>query len=156
MKKKIGWVIFIAIFVGLDQWSKHWIEGNFAPHQSHEIMPFWAIYPTRNFGVSFSLFSNLGPLVLVFISFIICLFIIYLWRQARKTDYLLHLGFALILSGAIGNLIDRALFGYVIDFIQFHTQTWSFAIFNLADSFITCGAIAILLHELNEYRKSKH
>ena len=59
-----------------------------------------------------------------------------------------HLGYALIIAGAIGNLIDGLLLGYVIDYVLFHLPNWSFAVFNLADSFITIGAAAIILDEL--------
>ena len=54
----------------------------------------------------------------------------------------------MIIAGALGNLVDRLLFGYVIDYILFHTDNWSFAVFNLADSLITIGAGAIVLDEL--------
>ena len=57
-------------------------------------------------------------------------------------------GYALIIAGAIGNLVDRLLFGYVIDYVLFYTATWSFAVFNLADSFITIGAGLVILDEL--------
>jgi signal peptidase II len=57
-----------------------------------------------------------------------------LWRRTPPTA-IAHLGFALIIGGALGNLVDRAVYGHVVDYILFHTSTWSFAVFNLADSF---------------------
>ena len=60
------------------------------------------------------------------------------------------------MGGAIGNLVDRVLLGYVVDFILFHTPVWSFAIFNLADSFITIGAAAIIMDELVLMRRKEH
>ena len=57
-------------------------------------------------------------------------------------------GYALIIAGALGNLIDRFAYGHVVDFILFYTQTWSFAVFNMADSFITIGAGLVILDEL--------
>ncbi len=63
------------------------------------------------------------------------------------------IGFALIVGGAVGNLIDRAVYGHVIDYILFHTPVWSFAVFNLADAFITVGAVAVLLEEFLGWRR---
>ena len=82
-------------------------------------------------------------------------FVIWLWRQTPKARGLAHAGYAFIIAGAFGNLIDRALFGYVIDYILFYTETWSFAVFNLADSFITIGAGLVVLDELLLLRRPK-
>ena len=75
-------------------------------------------------------------------------FVLYLWRRTAKDRWLAHLGYALIIAGAIGNLVDRFTYGHVIDYILFHTETWSFAVFNLADSFITVGAGCVILDEM--------
>ena len=80
-------------------------------------------------------------------------FVIWLWRQTPKARGIAHAGYALIIAGALGNLIDRFLFGYVIDYSLFYTETWSFAVFNLADSFITIGAGLVILDEVLMYRK---
>ena len=61
----------------------------------------------------------------------------------------------MIIAGAIGNLIDRFLHGYVIDYVLFYTETWSFAVFNLADSFITLGAASIVIDEILHARRVK-
>jgi signal peptidase II len=66
-----------------------------------------------------------------------------------------RLGFALIVGGAIGNLIDRVTLGYVIDYFLFHTSTWSFAVFNLADAFITVGAGLVVLQEVLDWRRER-
>jgi hypothetical protein len=66
-----------------------------------------------------------------------------------------RIGFALVLSGAFGNLIDRVWLGYVVDYVLFHLPNWSFAIFNLADAFITVGAILIVLEEFIGWRREK-
>ena len=64
-------------------------------------------------------------------------------------------GFALIIGGAAGNVIDRVVHGHVIDYILFHTPVWSFAIFNLADAFITVGAIMVVLEEFLGWRRDR-
>jgi signal peptidase II len=66
-----------------------------------------------------------------------------------------RIGFCLIIGGAIGNLIDRAVYGHVIDYIFFHTPVWSFAVFNLADAFISVGAFVVVLDEFLNWRSEK-
>jgi signal peptidase II len=80
-------------------------------------------------------------------------FVLWLWRRTSKDRFFAHLGYAMIIAGALGNLVDRLIFGYVIDYVLFHTATWSFAVFNLADSFITIGAGAIILDEILHMKK---
>ena len=75
-------------------------------------------------------------------------------RKAFKKLWNDRRGNALIIAGALGNLVDRLIFGYVIDYILFYTETWSFAVFNLADTFITIGAGAIILDELLHAKKA--
>jgi signal peptidase II len=81
--------------------------------------------------------------------------VLWLWRRTSKERWLAHLGFALIIAGALGNLVDRFLYGHVIDYVLFHTETWSFAVFNLADSFISVGAVAVILDEMFLPKRAK-
>ena len=73
---------------------------------------------------------------------------LYLASRTTREQVLARIGFALIVGGALGNLIDRAVHGHVIDYILFHTPVWSFAVFNLADAFITVGAVLVVADEL--------
>jgi signal peptidase II len=107
-----------------------------------------ALYRTYNLGVAFSMLSGMDGWLIVGMRLVIVAFVIWLWRRSAKDRWLAHLGFALIIAGALGNLVDRFLYGHVIDYILFHTDTWSFAVFNLADSFISVGAAAVILDEL--------
>jgi signal peptidase II len=79
-------------------------------------------------------------------------FILWWWRNAGRTAALMHLGFAMIVAGAIGNIVDRFIYGHVVDYVLFHTATWSFAVFNLADSLITVGAVVVGFSELFLHR----
>jgi signal peptidase II len=78
----------------------------------------------------------------------ISVFIIWLWSKSEPHQRWARLGYACVLGGAAGNLIDRVVLGHVVDFILVHTQSWSFAVFNFADSFITIGAALIILDEV--------
>jgi signal peptidase II len=79
--------------------------------------------------------------------------VLYLATRTPAAHVLARIGFALIIGGAVGNLIDRAVYGHVIDYILFHTPVWSFAVFNLADAFISVGAALIVFDELIGWRR---
>jgi signal peptidase II len=81
--------------------------------------------------------------------------VLFLWSRSPKDQVWAQLGYAFVVGGAVGNLIDRLRFGHVVDFILFHTPNWSFAVFNFADSFITIGAALIVLQELLDMRANR-
>jgi signal peptidase II len=112
-----------------------------------EVIPFLALYRTYNTGIAFSMLSSFGDVGLIVVSLAVIAFVLYLASRSTDDQILSRVGFALVIGGAIGNLIDRAVYGHVIDYILFHTPVWSFAIFNLADAFITVGAALVLLEE---------
>jgi len=147
------------LFVALDQFSKYWIVHNMAEEQEWPLLPFLSFYRTRNTGIAFSMLSSFSDIGLIILIFAIILFIFYLfWRQNRR-DRLACFGYLLIIGGALGNLLDRIRLHYVVDFILFHLGSWSFAVFNLADSFITFGAIFIFLGEFlktDSWKNAKH
>ncbi|EFL89782.1 signal peptidase II [Ahrensia sp. R2A130] len=147
--------IFIAILAAIDQLSKTWVERTLPFQEVVEVFPFFSLYRTHNTGIAFSMLDSFGPMFLVLLSVVIIIFMGWLWRQTAKQDYFAHLGFALVMAGAIGNLIDRANLGYVVDFFLVHTDSWAFAVFNVADSYITCGAIAIILQEFLNWRRNR-
>jgi signal peptidase II len=138
----------IALLVALDQFVKWLVERTLPLHGKVDVLPSLALYRTHNDGIAFSLLSGLGDNLLIVITIAIIGFVTWLWARSTPSRWLSQFGFVLIISGAIGNLIDRAMNGYVIDYILFYVQSWSFAVFNLADSFITIGAAAIIVDEL--------
>lgn len=141
--------------VALDQWIKTLVEARLAMHEQIDILPFFALFRTYNTGVAFSMFSEAGDLPLIVLSVVVIAFVLYLASRSHPGQAFARLGFALIIGGAIGNLIDRSLLGYVIDYFLFHTPVWSFAIFNLADAAITVGAGLIILDELLAWRRDR-
>ena len=140
--------ILVLSLVGLDQLTKWLAETHLPFHQSVEVVPYFSLYLTYNTGVAFSLLSQVGSGGLIALTLVIIAIMLYLWYRVPAGQQLASLGFALVISGAVGNLIDRLTQGHVIDFFLFHTQTWAFAVFNVADSFITMGAVAIIIDEL--------
>jgi signal peptidase II len=141
--------------VALDQWIKHLVETRLDLHEAVDVLPFLALYRTYNTGVAFSMLSSFGDTGLIVVSLAVIAFVLYLASRSEPGQILARIGFALIIGGAIGNLIDRAVYGHVIDYILFHTPVWSFAVFNLADAFITVGAAMVLLEEFLAWRRQR-
>ena len=138
----------VVVAVALDQWIKYLVETRLVLHEQVDVLPFLALYRTYNTGIAFSMLSSFGDTGLIVVSLAVIAFVLYLAMRSAGDQWLARIGFALIIGGAIGNLIDRAVYGHVIDYILFHTPVWSFAVFNLADAFITVGAVIVLAEEL--------
>ncbi|MBV1879789.1 MAG: signal peptidase II [Pseudomonadales bacterium] len=142
--------LLIVIF---DQCSKLYMSGLLqlcrpGACESIEILPFFQFTLLHNSGAAFSFLSDAGiwgRWFLLSISCLVSVFIsIWLYR-IRHSEKLLALGLAFVLGGAVGNLIDRAVAGYVVDFIVLHWQQHYFPAFNIADSAITIGACLLLI-----------
>ncbi|WP_193177985.1 signal peptidase II [Oricola nitratireducens] len=155
MKRPLTAFSVIAAIVAVDQVAKLAVERLMAYQQPIDLLPFFALYRTHNQGIAFSMLWGLGPAALIAISLAVIAFVLWLWRGSPASRVLSHFGYALIIGGALGNLIDRAAFGYVIDYFLFHTPVWSFAVFNLADAAITVGAGLIILDELLSWRRDR-
>jgi signal peptidase II len=141
--------------IALDQWIKHLVETGLVLHEQVDILPFLALYRTYNTGIAFSMFQWVGDKGLIVLSFAVIAFVLFLARRTAPDQVMARIGFCLIIGGAIGNLIDRAVYGHVIDYILFHTPVWSFAVFNLADAFISVGAFIVVLDEFLNWRGEK-
>lgn len=147
--------VFIALALAADQLIKYLVEAYLPFNQAVPVIPMLALYRTYNYGVAFSMLSGMEGWFIVGMRLVVVAFVLWLWRRTPKDRFFAHFGYALIIAGALGNLVDRLIFGYVIDYILFYTATWSFAVFNLADSFITMGAAAIIVDELLQSKKAK-
>jgi len=153
--KPLPILVFIVVAVILDQIIKIAVDNYLPLQQMVPVLPMLGLYRTYNLGVAFSMLSDTDGWMIVAMRLVIVVFVLWLWRRAAKDRWLAHLGFALIIAGALGNLVDRFLYGHVIDYVLFYTETWSFAVFNLADSFITVGAGAVILDELLQPKSPK-
>ncbi|HTV67925.1 MAG TPA: signal peptidase II [Rhizobiaceae bacterium] len=138
----------MLIAVALDQWIKYLVETRLEFQQQIDLLPFLALFRTYNTGVAFSMFSFVGDKGLVLLALVVIAFVLYLAVRTNANQWVARLGFALIIGGAAGNIIDRIAYGHVVDYILFHTPSWSFAVFNLADAFITIGAGLVILEEI--------
>ncbi len=148
--------VFVAALVGLDQWSKYLVETRLEYQVPVDVIPFFSFLRIHNDGVSFSMLSGFGVGGLIGISLFVLAVVVWIWSKVEPHRWIAHLGFSLIMAGAIGNLIDRVSLGVVIDFIQFHTSSWSFAIFNVADAYISVGVGAIIIDEFLAWRAGRN
>ncbi|EJF89559.1 lipoprotein signal peptidase [Bartonella vinsonii subsp. arupensis OK-94-513] len=147
----------LVLTIGLDQAVKYWVMHNMLLGTEIPLFPFLSLYHVRNSGIAFSFFSSSSHWGLIAITFAILVFLLWLWKNIEYHKSLTRFGLTLIIGGAMGNLIDRIRFHHVTDYILFHIDDiFYFAIFNLADSFITLGVIAILFEELRTWIKTKH
>jgi signal peptidase II len=154
---RIFWAILIIVLVMIDQLTKWMVESMLPLQQQIEVIPFFSLFRTYNFGVAFSFLDGLGQWPLVVMTGLIICFVFWLWRSIEPNRVLSEYGYALIISGAIGNLIDRAWLGKVVDMVLFHIDSldFRFAVFNVADTFITIGAAAIILDEFRTWQKAR-
>jgi signal peptidase II len=139
----LSWLWLTLLFLIADQVSKHLVAGSMELYQSIEVLPFFNITYVHNPGAAFSFLADQGGWQRWFFTAIaaIASIVFTVWlSKTPKENKLLGIAFALLLSGAVGNLIDRVLFGYVIDFIDFYVGASHWPAFNVADSAIFVGA----------------
>ncbi|MEP7297926.1 MAG: signal peptidase II [Burkholderiales bacterium] len=151
------WLAIALVVVLLDQGTKVLILRTMQLNDSHTVNAFFNIVRWHNTGAAFSFlhdaagwqrwfFVGLGAIAAVFIVWML---------RSHGGQRLFSWALALILGGAVGNVIDRLLHGYVVDFIQVHYQRSFFPAFNVADSAITVGAILLILDELLRVRRAR-
>ncbi len=144
---------FLLIIVGLillDQLTKGAVQSSFELGESQTIIKgFFNFTRVHNTGAAFGFMARAGDtvrkLLFLLIPIIACFWLMTLIWKSRKEPYLHGLCYSLILAGAIGNLIDRILLGYVVDFFDFYIGNSHYPAFNIADSAITVGACLLVL-----------
>ena len=138
-------IIFTLIFIAIDICSKLVVNKYLSINESIKIINnFINITHVRNTGVAWSLFNNQTILVLI-VSIIVIIGIILYIKNNKPTNNVEKLSYSLILGGAIGNLIERLIYGYVTDFIDIKIFNYNYPIFNLADTFIVIGVIFLII-----------
>ena len=138
--------------VALDQWSKHWANARLAFHEPiHLIDDLLTLTYTRNSGIAFGMFAGKSFPFYIF-SVVAAVAVFWLWSRHPKLPLARQWSLALILGGAIGNLIDRVRNGEVVDFILLSWGGHEFPVFNVADMCVTCGVILFALVWTHEPR----
>ena len=144
----------IVLTLAADQLTKAIVEAQLPFGRTIDLIPFLALHRVHNTGISFSFLSGFGSWGLIAATAIITVVVLVFWWQAHEGGRLATTGYALIIGGALGNLIDRIRLGYVIDFLLLHTGSWTLFVFNLADAALTLGPVLLILAYVRPSRRT--
>lgn len=153
--RNVHWLWLTALVMLVDQISKQLVVKNMAWYDVVPLMPHLNLVHLRNTGAAFSMFSDASPLVFVAIAVVVSVGILVWMRRNPYGQTLVAVALALIMGGALGNVIDRVTRGHVVDFIDFYWGNWHFAAFNVADSAISVGAAFMVLDVIVEALRKK-
>jgi len=148
------WLSFFVVLV--DQVTKAFVIGMVKMQDTIALLPILDIVYLENEGAAFSILAEASGWqrwFFIALALLVSIVLMIWLRTIRNEQKMLAIGLALILGGAFGNVIDRVWHGYVVDFIYFHWQRWYFPAFNIADSAISVGAVALLI---DAFRESGH
>lgn len=150
------WLGVAAVVLLADQFTKILILGHYQLGDSTVVTAFFNVVRVHNAGAAFSFLSDAsGWQRWLFVGIGAVAMVLIVWMlRSNPTQRLFSSALALILGGAMGNVLDRLLYGYVVDFIDLHWAGWHFPAFNVADSAISLGAAALILDELLRVRRS--
>lgn len=140
------WLLLAGVVIAIDQATKHAAVAALAGQPPVEVTSFFNLLLVYNRGAAFSFLAGAGGWQREFftiIALVASVWIVWLlYRHPRQSLFCLAL--ALVLGGALGNVIDRIMIGAVVDFLDFHAGGWHWPAFNIADSAITCGAVLLV------------
>jgi signal peptidase II len=139
----IGLAIVVGVII-LDQVTKGIAEAVLPLHQRTDILPILALFRVHNPGIAFSFLEEFDGLGLFIMPAAITAAVIVLWWRAAAEGTVINAGFAFIVGGAAGNLIDRAVHGHVVDFLLLYFGAWTLFVFNFADAALTLGPIMLI------------
>jgi signal peptidase II len=150
------WLVLSAVVIVLDRITKLAVMRTFGLHESIEVTPFFNMVFVYNRGAAFSFLSDAGGWqreLFIVIALAASGWIAWLLRK-HPSQRLFCLSLSLILGGALGNVIDRVLYGAVVDFLDFHAFGWHWPAFNVADMAISCGAVLLVWDALKTRDKA--
>ena len=143
----LRWLWLSALVIVADQVTKQLVVREMALYESMALLPFFNLTHVHNYGAAFSILSEAGGwqrwFFIALATGISGLLLRWMYL-AKSSQQLLAFAYALVLGGAIGNVADRVIYGYVIDFLDFYYQQWHWPTFNLADSAIFVGAACLI------------
>jgi signal peptidase II len=153
----LPWLLIALVIIVADQFTKTLILGYYELGDSTRVTSFFNVVRVHNYGAAFSFLAGAGGWQRWFFTGIgvaATVFIIWMLRS-HGGQKLFAFALSCILGGAVGNVVDRLLHGYVVDFLDFHYGNWHFPAFNVADSAITLGAVCLILDEILRVRRGK-
>lgn len=146
------WLIPSALIIVLDQFTKNWVVQAFSFGEASPITEFFNLVLAHNTGAAFSFLAGAGGWQRVFfivVASVASAVMLYLLRKHGR-EFLFSLALSLVLGGALGNLVDRIRWGYVVDFLDFYYGNYHWPAFNVADMAITGGVILLVLDSLRK------
>lgn len=153
----LQWLWLSGIIIIVDQLTKQLAVNYLELLSPKPILPFFNLTLVYNKGIAFNFFSRAGfweELFLILAVLIACSLILYFFIRISSERHLLASSLAIILGGALGNVIDRLHYGYVVDFLDFHIGHWHWPAFNVADTAITIGALLLIIDILRTHRQT--
>ncbi len=154
----LRWLILSAIVVALDQWTKAIATASLRLHESIDVLPSLQWTLAHNYGVAFSILNDgEGMQRYALSAFALIVSAAFIWTLTRlpRADHATKLAFSLVIGGALGNVIDRIRFGYVVDFIDVYWKDSHWPAFNIADSSIFVGAVVLLIWGWKHERRTE-
>lgn len=148
MQSRAGWYLLSGLVILVDQLTKYWASVSLVYGRAVELLPMLNLTLLHNRGAAFSFLSDAGGWQRWFftgIALAVSIFIVLWITRLPRGKTLLGIALALVLGGAIGNLLDRVFLGYVVDFIDVYYLNYHWPAFNVADSAITVGAILLII-----------
>jgi signal peptidase II len=147
MRKSAHWYALALLLVLLDQLTKYWVSAAFVYGEARAVTGFFNLVLTHNQGAAFSFLAGAGGWQRGFFIAValVAIVVIGVLLARHAGEKLFCLALALILGGAVGNVIDRIVLGHVVDFLDFYIASWHWPAFNLADSAITVGAVLMVI-----------
>ena len=153
----LPWLGLAFVIVLVDQFTKLLVINQFALGDSLRVFSFFNLVRVHNSGAAFSFLSGAGGWQRwLFTGIAVAAVVLIVWMlRSHAGQRLFAFALANILGGAIGNVLDRLIHGYVVDFLDFHSRGWHFPAFNVADSAISIGAACLILDEILRVRRSR-
>ncbi|EKD77912.1 MAG: lipoprotein signal peptidase [uncultured bacterium] len=152
-KKVWFWISCSFFIIVCDQLTKYLVIEHLTEQSVVQVLPFLNFILRFNAGASFSFLGNASGwqvYLLSAVSIIVSIVLVVWLNRLARSEWLIAVPISLVLGGALGNLIDRVHYGFVVDFIDFHIGSWHYATFNIADSAVCVGATWLVLRLLYE------
>jgi signal peptidase II len=153
--RNVYWLWLSAVIIAADQITKQLIVRHLGWFDVLPVVPHFNLVHMRNTGAAFSILSGASPVFFILLGTAVSLGILWWLRKNPRGQELVAVALSLILGGALGNVIDRATRGHVVDFLDFYWGSWHFAAFNVADMAITAGAALLILDMFLDARRAK-
>ena len=144
----LRWLWVMVLVIVADFASKQWIMAHMQLHETRALLPSLNLFYAHNYGAAFSFLADKGGWQRWFfagIAIAIAIALVVMMYRNRASQRLTNIAYAMIIGGALGNLLDRFWHGFVVDFIDFYVGDWHFATFNIADCGICIGAALVIL-----------